>query len=399
MLESAQTSHASLRAYLPDLLRRLEQSDHYGRTTQQKYVWVIDATDLSPTALQRELSSQPSGSSFQQLRPTATSGPSAQSTSRSVMSGRVPIESQRVDAPLTASATFLVLKINPDPSAIKTVRSVLSSVDDLNKNVAFRDLQALFACTVGIGSDAWDQVTGLPRPAELHPFKEVKGKVHTAVSTPGDLLFHIRSQRRDLCFEFERQVMELLGDAVSVVDETVGFRYFDARDLLGFVDGTANPVGPAVNASIVVAEEDSGSAGGSYVVVQKYLHDMKRWRGLSTEAQESIIGRTKLDNIELDDADEGMQMSHKSLATVEDESGEHDILRDNMPFGSPGSKEFGTYFIGYSRKLWVTEKMLERMFIGNPPGLHDKLLDYSTAVTGTTFFVPAANVLAGLGDD
>ncbi|KAK5219583.1 hypothetical protein LTR47_007117 [Exophiala xenobiotica] len=349
--------------------------------------------------MQRALSSQPSRSSRGALRQTATIGPSAQSTGRSMMSGRVPIESQRVDAPLTASATFLVLKINPDPSAIKTVRSVLSSVDDLNKNVAFRDLQALFACTVGIGSDAWDRVTGLPRPAELHPFKEVKGKVHTAVSTPGDLLFHIRSQRRDLCFEFERQVMELLGDAVSVVDETVGFRYFDARDLLGFVDGTANPVGRAVNASIVVAEEDPGSAGGSYVVVQKYLHDMKRWRGLSTEAQESIIGRTKLDNTELDDADEGMQMSHKSLATVEDESGEHDILRDNMPFGSPGSKEFGTYFIGYSRKLWVTEKMLERMFIGNPPGLHDKLLDYSTAVTGTTFFVPAANVLAGLGDD
>ncbi|KIW51779.1 hypothetical protein PV05_10465 [Exophiala xenobiotica] len=348
---------------------------------------------------QRALSSQPSRSFRELLRGTTTLAPSARSISRSIMSGRVPIESQRVDAPLTASATFLVLTINPDPSAIKTVRSVLSSVDDLTKNVAFRDLQALFACTVGIGSDAWDQVTGLPRPAELHPFKEVKGKVHTAVSTPGDLLFHIRSQRRDLCFEFERQVMELLGDAVSVVDETVGFRYFDARDLLGFVDGTANPVGPAVNASIVVAEEDPGSAGGSYIVVQKYLHDMKRWRGLSTEAQESIIGRTKLDNIELDDADEGMQMSHKSLATIEDESGEHDILRDNMPFGSPGSKEFGTYFIGYSRKLWVTEKMLERMFIGNPPGLHDRILDYSTAVTGTTFFAPAANVLAGLGDD
>ncbi|KAL6250038.1 hypothetical protein RBB50_002339 [Rhinocladiella similis] len=317
------------------------------------------------------------------------------------MTGRVPIESQSVDAPLTASATFLVLTINPDASAIKTVRSVLSSVDDLVKNVAFRDLQALFACTVGIGSDAWDVLTnGVGRPSELHPFKEIKGKVHTAVSTPGDILFHIRSQRRDLCFEFERQVMDLLGDAVSVVDETVGFRYFDARDLLGFVDGTANPVGPAVNASIVVADEDPGSAGGSYVVVQKYVHNLKRWRGLSTETQESIIGRTKIDNIELDDADEGEQMSHKSLATIEDEAGgEHDILRDNMPFGSPGSNEFGTYFIGYSRKLWVIEKMLERMFIGNPPGLHDRILDYSTPLTGTTFFVPAASVLAGLGDD
>ncbi|KIW16676.1 hypothetical protein PV08_03864 [Exophiala spinifera] len=319
------------------------------------------------------------------------------------MTGRVPIESQSVDAPLTASATFLVLTINPDPAAIKTVRSVLSSVDDLVKNVAIRDLQALFACTVGIGSEAWDTVTGgrVARPAELHPFKRIEGKVHTAVSTPGDILFHIRSQRRDLCFEFERQVMDLLGDAVTVVDETVGFRYFDARDLLGFIDGTANPVGPAVNASVVVAaEDDAGAVGGSYVVVQKYVHALKRWRGLSTETQEAIIGRTKLDNIELDDADEGSQMSHKSLATIEDEAGgEHDILRDNMPFGSPGSNEFGTYFIGYSRKLWVIEKMLERMFIGNPPGLHDRILDYSTPLTGTTFFVPAASVLSGLDDD
>ena len=136
--------------------------------------------------------------------------------------------------------------------------------------------------------------------------------------------------------------MDLLGDAVKVADETVGFRYFDIRDLLGFVDGTANPVGPAVPASILVAEEDSAGVGGSYIVVQKYVHDLKAWQALKAEQQEAIIGRTKLDNIELDDAASGQQ-SHKSLATIEDENGgEHDILRDNMPFGSPGSGEFGT---------------------------------------------------------
>lgn len=316
------------------------------------------------------------------------------------MSRRVPIEPQRVDAPLTASATFLVLSVKDSPDAVSTVRSTLAGVDGLSKNVAIRDLGASFACTVGIGSDAWDRITGLPRPAELHPFKEVKGKVHTAVSTPGDLLFHIRAERRDLCFEFERQLLEILGDAVAVIDETVGFRYFDVRDLLGFVDGTANPVGPSVDESIVVAEEDSSSAGGSYIVVQKYVHNLKGWRAMSTEKQECIIGRTKLDNVELDDAAEGQQQSHKSLATIEDENGdEHDILRDNMPFGSPGSSEFGTYFIGYSRRLWVIEKMLQRMFIGNPPGLHDRILDYSTPLTGTTFFAPAASVLAGLDAD
>lgn len=310
------------------------------------------------------------------------------------------MEPQAVDAPLTQSATFLVLSVTDKPDAVETVRSVLSSIDDLSKNVSIRDLSASFACTIGIGSEAWDRVTGLPRPSELHPFRVVRGKTHTAVSTPGDLLFHIRAQRRDLCFEFERQVMDLLGDAVKVVDETVGFRYFDVRDLLGFVDGTANPVGPSVQASTLVAEEDSGSAGGSYVVVQKYVHDLKAWRSLSTEQQEAIIGRTKLDNVELDDADDDKQKAHKTLATIEDENGnEHSILRDNMPFGAPGAGEFGTYFIGYSRKLWVIEKMLERMFVGDPPGLHDRILDFSRPLTGTTFFVPSASVLGRLSAD
>ncbi|KAJ5440337.1 Dyp-type peroxidase [Penicillium cf. griseofulvum] len=267
------------------------------------------------------------------------------------MSGRVPIAPQRVDAPLTQSAIFLVVSVTNKPDAIETVRSVLADIDGLAKNVSIRDLSAQFACTVGIGSDIWDRLTGLPRPSELHPFREIKGEKHTAISTPGDLLFHIRSERRDICFEFERQLMDQLGDSVTVIDETVGFRYFDVRDLLGFVDGTANPVGLAVPASVLVTEEDPSGLGGSYIVVQKYTHDLPGWKNLSTEQQERIIGRTKIDNVELDDAESG-QRSHKTLNTIEDENGnEHEILRDNMPFGSFGSGEFGTYYIGYTRRL------------------------------------------------
>ncbi|RVX72759.1 hypothetical protein B0A52_04158 [Exophiala mesophila] len=323
------------------------------------------------------------------------------------MSRRAPVNAQSVDAPLTMSATFLVLSVAEGDDAISTVRSTLASVADLIKNVSIRDSSAQFAATVGIGSGIWDRLTNKPRPAELHPFREFKGNKHTAVSTPGDLLFHIRADRRDLCFEFERQVMDLLGDAVKVEDETVGFRYFDMRDLLGFVDGTANPVGPDVPEAVLVAEGDnlgsdvsgSSSIGGSYVVVQKYLHNLGGWKKLGTEGQESVIGRTKFDNVELDDADDDKQKAHKTLATVEQDGVEYDILRDNMPFGSPGSTEYGTYFIGYSRRLWVTEKMLERMFIGDPPGLHDRILDYSTPVTGSTFFVPSLGFLDSLDDD
>lgn len=306
---------------------------------------------------------------------------------------------QAVDAPLTQSATFLVVCAAKSTDALEKIRNAVSSTGDLVKNVSIRHPGARLSCTVGIGAAIWKGLTGLPQPKELHPFREICGAKHTAVATPGDILFHIRAERRDITFEFESQLMELLGDAVTVEDSTVGFRYFDARDLLGFVDGTANPVAPDITDTVfATAAEDAAAAGGSYVVVQKYVHNMAGWRGLSTEQQEAIIGRRKADNFELADAEDGKQLAHKTLATIEDEQGnEHDILRDNMPFGSPSSKEYGTYFIGYSKQLWVIEKMLERMFVGHPPGLHDRILDYSKPLTGTTFFIPPASTLEDLG--
>ena len=245
-------------------------------------------------------------------------------------SRRVPIESQKVDAPLTSSATFLVLRIAEGADAAASVRDAISGIDDIVKNVGFRDLDAMLSCTVGIGSAAWPRLTARRAPAELHPFAAVVGPVHTAPSTPGDLLFHIRANRQDLVFEFERQLLDALGDAVTVVDETAGFRYFDVRDLLGFVDGTANPVGNSVADSTLVGAEDGDHVGGSYVVVQKYLHELDRWQSLTTEQQEAIIGRKKADNVELHDAVAG-QKSHKTLATIVVDGVEHDILRDNMP--------------------------------------------------------------------
>ena len=308
---------------------------------------------------------------------------------------RVPIEPQSVDAPLTGSAVFLVLTVTDTPDAYASAKAALGSVPGVQKNVAFRDLGASLSCTVGIGSRIWDVVTGRPRPAELHDFRPIHGATHTAVATPGDILLHIRSDRRDLCFELERQLLDLFGDAVTVADETVGFRYFDARDLLGFVDGTANPVGQALPESTIIGDEDVDATGGTYVVVQKYLHPIEAWQNLTTEQQEVIMGRAKADNIELDDAIDG-QKSHKTLATITDEVGEHDILRDNMPFANPGAGEYGTYFIGYTRHLWVIEKMLERMFIGDPTGMHDRLLDFSTPLTGSVFFAPTVDLLDSL---
>ena len=187
-----------------------------------------------------------------------------------------------------------------------------------------------------------------------------------------------------------------LGDAITVVDEVQGFRYFDARDLLGFVDGTENPTGNALYHATLIGDEDAEFAGGSYVVVQKYLHNLTAWGALSVAEQEGIIGRTKVDNVERDDANG--RKSHKSLNTIVDANGvEHDILRDNMPFGRPGQGEFGTYFIGYARDLSIIEQMIRNMFVGDPVGEYDRMLDFSTAVTGTSFFVPSNDLLEALG--
>jgi putative iron-dependent peroxidase len=309
---------------------------------------------------------------------------------------RTPIEPQSVNAPLSRAAVFLVVTIGDSAESAARARSVIADVGGLVRAVGFRDLDAHLSCNVGIGARAWERFGQEERPAQLREFFEVRGPVHTAPSTPGDLLFHIRSERGDLTFQLERLLLGKLGDAVTVVDEVQGFRYFDARDLLGFVDGTENPTGAAMAHWSLVGDEDPAFAGGSYVVVQKYLHDLTAWGALSTEQQERIIGRTKADNVELEDVP-GERKSHKALNTITDANGvEHDILRDNMPFGRPGAGEFGTYFIGYARELWVIEQMLRRMFVGDPFGSYDRILDFSTAVTGSTFFVPSNHVLEAL---
>jgi porphyrinogen peroxidase len=264
--------------------------------------------------------------------------------------------------------------------------------------VEFRDLEAGLSCVFGVGSDAWDLLFGEPRPAELHPFREVRAGPRHAVSTPGDLMFHIRAKRTDLCFEVAAQIMARLRDAVSPVDEVHGFRYFDDRDLLGFVDGTENPRGEEVIEAALIGEEDAEFAGGSYVIVQKYLHDLDGWNALSTEAQERIIGRTKLSDIELDDSVKPTS-AHNALTTITENGREFQILRDNMPFGRAGEGEFGTYFIGYCRTPRITEQMIENMFVGRPSGNYDRLLDFSRAVTGGLFFVPSATFLESVIED
>src|SRR6202165_99575 len=302
---------------------------------------------------------------------------------------------QPVVAPLTRAAIFLVVTINPGDDHRTTVRAFCEDFPALVRAVAFRDLEGYLSCVTGFGSSAWDRLFGGPRPAELHPFREFQAGSRHAVSTPGDILFHIRSARMELCFELATHFIARLGTAVTPVDEVHGFQYFDDRDLIGFVDGTENPTDQAAADATIIGEEDAAFAGGSYVLVQKYLHDMPGWNALSTEAQERIIGRTKLSDIELEDAVKPSS-AHNALTIIEENGKEIKILRDNMPFGDVSRGEFGTYFIGYARAPRPIEQMLENMFVGRPPGNYDRLLDFSRAVTGSLFFVPSLDLLESL---
>ncbi|MGE2688380.1 Dyp-type peroxidase [Mycolicibacterium pulveris] len=298
---------------------------------------------------------------------------------------------QPVLAPLTPAAIFLVATI--DEGGEQAVHQALPDISALVRAIGFRDPTKNLSVVTSIGSDAWDRLFTGPRPAELHRFIALDGPRHHAPSTPGDLLFHIRAESMDVCFDLASRLIDAAEGALTVVDEVHGFRFFDNRDLLGFVDGTENPDGPLARSATQIGDEDPDFAGGCYVHVQKYVHDMAAWTALPTSEQERVIGRTKQDDIELSDAMQPAN-SHVALNVIEDDEGnELKIVRHNMPFGEIGKGEFGTYFIGYSRTPEVTEQMLENMFLGDPPGNTDRILDFSTALTGSLFFTPIVDFL------
>jgi len=294
-------------------------------------------------------------------------------------------------SPLTSAAIFLIATI--DDGAESAAHDALSGLSALVRSVGFRTPSSALTLVTSVGSEAWDRLFSGPRPAGLHRFPELHGPRHHAPSTPGDLLFHIRAEAMDVCFELAGQIVKSFTGALTVVDEVHGFRFFENRDLLGFVDGTENPDGPDAVAAARIGDADPEFAGGSYVHVQKYLHDMASWESLSVTEQERVIGRSKLEDIEMSD-DVKPPNSHVALNVIDDADGNQlQIVRANMPFGHVGSKEFGTYYIAYAADPEVTERMLRNMFLGDPPGNTDRILDFSTAVTGVLFFTPTIDFL------
>ncbi|MFP3395680.1 Dyp-type peroxidase [Brevibacterium sp. H602] len=303
---------------------------------------------------------------------------------------------QRVLVPPSPSAIFLVLTVRPGFES--RAKDFLSVIAGLTRTVGFRSREADLSCVTGIGADLWDRMFTAPRPRGLHPFIEQRGDVHTAPSTPGDLLFHIRARRIDMCFELARLIGDALQGAVDAVlrhPDDVAQEFTEDSVPKSILDSAAAgpDVAAAAGAGAVPGDGAPGYPGSTFVIVQKYTHDMSAWDALSVEEQEAAFGRHKLSDVEFAEEDKAPN-SHLVLNSIEDEDGnDREIVRDNMVFGSVGSEEYGAYFIAYAADVTTTEQMLTNMFIGDPVCTYDRILDFSTAVTGGLFFVPSQDFL------
>ena len=240
--------------------------------------------------------------------------------------------SQPVVVPPSEAAAVLVLTLREGND-----QAVLDAIADLTgviRAVAFRYPDAQTTCVAGISSRAWDRLfPGAPKPKGLHPFIALDGGAHVAPSTPGDLVLHVRGKRFDMCFELGDKLLERLGGLVDVADRLQGFRYVDERDLLGFVDGTESPSGEEAWQTVTITGDEPVD-GGSYLITQRYLHDLTSWNALTVEQQDTAIGRHKLDDIEIPDAKKASN-SHVALNSINAPDGTQlTIVRENMPFGS-----------------------------------------------------------------
>ncbi len=285
---------------------------------------------------------------------------------------------------------FMVWNFNEGVEVKDAFKRICALVLNLNHSVYNRFPDGGVSCVMGIGYDAWLRLQlPVPLPKELVTFSPITGNKHSAISSRGDLHFHLRGDNSSICYDMAADLTAILRPIAVSVEEVHGFRYWDGRSILGFVDGTENPHGQERAFFGLVGDEDFAYKGGSYLFVQKYMHDLKAFNGLTVAEQENVFGRYKDNDVEMSD-DKKPKNSHTALANVGDDL---KIIRDNMPFGNMSTNEMGTYFIAYASTFGTVKKMLDKMFVGDPAGNYDRLLDFSTAKTGSLFFVPTLDML------
>ncbi|WP_214073012.1 Dyp-type peroxidase [Mucilaginibacter sp. dw_454] len=305
-------------------------------------------------------------------------------------------DSQNVTDYTNNNTIFMVWDFKDGLEVKRVFNKLCKLIINLNNSANVRFPVSRASCVMGIGHDAWVRLQlPVPLPKELVNFEPIIGDKHTAVSSKGDLHFHIRADTTSICYDMAAAVADVLSAIAVSTDETHGFRYWDSRSILGFVDGTENPQGADRELFSMVGDDDPAYTGGSYLFVQKYIHNLTAWKQLPTEQQEKVIGRYKENDVEMAD-DTKPANSHIALANVGDD---FKIVRDNMPFGNMSTNEMGTYFIAYASTFGTVHKMLTNMFIGSPAGNYDRILDFSTARTGSLFFVPTFDMLDDFSSD
>jgi putative iron-dependent peroxidase len=299
-------------------------------------------------------------------------------------------ELQNVTDYTNNNTIFMVWSFKDNLEVRDIFNQLCKLVINLNNSANVRFPVSRASCVMGIGHDAWLRLN-LPAllPKELANFVPIIGEKHVAVSSKGDLHFHIRADNTSICYDMAAAIADILSPVAISTEEVHGFRYWDSRSILGFVDGTENPHGQDRELFGIIGDDDPDYKGGSYLFVQKYIHNLTAWKGLSTEQQEKVIGRYKSNDIEMADNIKPAN-SHIALANVGDD---FKIVRDNMPFGNMSTNEMGTYFIAYASTFSTVQKMLNNMFIGSPTGNYDRILDFSTPKTGSLFFVPTFDMM------
>lgn len=288
-----------------------------------------------------------------------------------------------------AFGLFLTLTIpGPDYS---TVRPLLAAIPNQTAAVAAELGEPCLVSSVAVGAALWPQIMGSPLPEGLVPFQALSDGGRHAPATPADLFIHIHSPRHDANFALARRIMDGLAPHVALVEEIHGFKNQGNRDLTGFVDGTENPQGD--DRAAVALIPDGPFAGGSFVSIQRYVHQLRRWDRMAVPDQEAVIGRTKSDDQEMEDSVKP-PTAHIARVVIEEDGAELEVVRHSLPYGT--TAEAGLYFVAYCASPAPFRKMLEAMVLRDAEGHYDHLLDHSQPVTGAAFFAPSQDLLASL---
>ncbi|WP_104402052.1 Dyp-type peroxidase [Vibrio penaeicida] len=281
-------------------------------------------------------------------------------------------------------ALYSLFKITSEPQTVlSSLQTLPALVDEINQQQG-----ANVKLTVSFTHQFWSKLNQ-PMPSELEPFRELGKDKVIAPSTDVDFLIHCHSDRHDLHFFALRKFLTPIAEYVDLVDETYGYRYLDSRDMTDFVDGTENPEGEQRHEVAIIPEGEF--SGGSYVMLQRFVHNLPAWNRLNVSAQEKVVGRTKPDSIELDDVPAA---SHVGRVDIKEEGKGLKIVRHSLPYGSV-SGDHGLLFIAYCHTLHNFKAMLESMY-GETDGKTDQLLRFTTAVTGAYFFAPSQSMLSSL---